>query len=234
MRRRSDEGTLDPSLSDRRGSKELSPRLDALVEERAQFVRLHALVRSEVRAACRRAALSLDLVDDLAQEVWFKTCRMLSGGAEGGPRDLPAWLQGIARHTVIDYAREARRISSHEIPIASTEWFRNSREGQRDVLRWLRDRIAVDVDDPARCAMAHEATCVLAQIVSQMPQQQRDVLLSKVIEGETLAAIARRRGTTESQVRRAFAEAIEDLRRFMRWADSPPIEPGEGTPLNGQ
>ncbi|MEM6568486.1 MAG: sigma-70 family RNA polymerase sigma factor, partial [Planctomycetota bacterium] len=129
--------------------------------------------------------------DDLVQQTWARAI------ASGAPRDgLGAWLR-----------RALERIARH------------GRRG--DVRRSERERIAArgvqDRDDDA-LSESFELQQKLAQLVDELPEPQRTLVLLRYYEGLTAAEISRRRGAPAATVRSQLARARATLRD--RWVEA--------------
>lgn len=209
----------------RRVEEEVGRRRDGTIAD--AIAKTAPFVNRVVRASCARIGVCIRETQDLTQEVLAKALSSIS--ALDASRPLRPWMRGIALHTVSRVARKERARLGHERLVASPLWFVEGRELPGVALRRLWEALASFDDEPRRHAMNAEATCVLSHIVAQMPDRQRDVLLSKVVEGETLATIAKRRGVGVATVHRDLTQAFEDLRQLMRWADVPP----DGVAHNG-
>jgi RNA polymerase sigma-70 factor (ECF subfamily) len=157
-----------------------------------------AIIRPLVVRYCRarlgrmdRSAVS---ADDVAQEVCLAVLTALPGYRVQG-RPFLAFVYGIASHKVIDAHRAATR---------------NRAEPVADVP----DAIEV-ADGPEQRALRIELTGEMAQLLDQLPEKQREILLLRVVVGfsaeETAAAV----GSTPGAVRVAQHRALARLRKSM-------------------
>lgn len=141
----------------------------------------------------RRFFLGLDFdsnaADDLVQETWLRLHRALHSYRPGAPA-LP-WIYAIARHTRLDNLRKRLRVRQNEIAM--------------DVL----PEIAWSPGEP-------EEPVPLAQLLAELPESQREVLLMTKLQGLSLEEAARATGSTVGAVKQKVFRAYEKIRELSR------------------
>jgi RNA polymerase sigma-70 factor (ECF subfamily) len=157
-----------------------------------------AIIRPLVVRYCRarlgrmdRSAVS---ADDVAQEVCLAVLTALPGYRVQG-RPFLAFVYGIASHKVIDAHRAATR---------------NRAEPVADVP----DSVEV-ADGPEQRALRIELTGEMAQLLDQLPDKQREILLLRVVVGLSAEETADAVGSTPGAVRVAQHRALARLRKSM-------------------
>jgi RNA polymerase sigma-70 factor (ECF subfamily) len=129
-----------------------------------------------------------DAAEDLVQDVFLDAWRGLE--RYRGDAALTAWLLGIARHKVQDYYRKAlRTVELPDDPGAASE--------HPEFERALADR-----QQEAR----------IQQVLAELPETYRVVLLWRYWDGQSGAQIAAAIGRTEKAVERLLARAREQFR----------------------
>ena len=170
----------------------------AMTGEASAIGRVLAIIRPLVVRYCRarlgrmdRSAVS---ADDVAQEVCLAVLTALPGYRVQG-RPFLAFVYGIASHKVIDAHRAATR---------------NRAEPVADVP----DSIEV-ADGPEQRALRIELTGEMAQLLDQLPDKQREILLLRVVVGLSAEETADAVGSTPGAVRVAQHRALARLRKSM-------------------
>ena len=138
-----------------------------------------------------------DVVDDLVQEVFLAAWDNLDSFR--GTSSLRNWMLGIARHKVeAHYRKELRRHLSFD--------------SDDDLLPEVAEQPSLDTElDRKR---ARSAT---REILSEMPEAYRLLLLWRYWEKRSLADISETLGKTEKAIERALARARREFKR--RWDD---------------
>jgi RNA polymerase sigma factor (sigma-70 family) len=106
-----------------------------------------------------------------------------------------AWLFSIAHHKLADFRRTGsaetrmrRRLGMERVPVG---------EEDAEMIRWLGDEAA-------------------AQILEELPADQREAIRAHVLEDRDYAEIARSESTSEAAVRQRVSRGLRVLRGRMR------------------
>ena len=146
--------------------------------------RLH---RTEIYRYLRRRTKSSDQAEELTQQVFADAALTLSR-MDASPASLVGLLYTIARRRFADEAR------------------RNGHRGERVPLE------AIDDELPAPeygSNLAH----AIREAIAQLPDEQRQVVCLKLIEGCSFAEIASLTGATEAAAKMRFQRGLAAVRR---------------------
>src|SRR5438477_9342941 len=69
---------------------------------------------------------------------------------------------------------------------------------------------------PSQQAMRREQSVILAEALSRLPEEFRDVLIFRHLEGLSFPEVARRLGRTVDSVKKLWPRALASLRRLLR------------------
>lgn len=137
----------------------------------------------------RRRSATHEDAEDLAQLVFADAAARLRQLEQGGPPVL-AWLYTVARRRLIDAARQAGR----------------GPEGLATL-----DEARAHAVEPA-LEYGERLAGVIAAALAQLPDGQRQVVVSKLLEGRSFAEIAARQGLTEAAAKMRFSRGLEAVR----------------------
>ena len=129
--------------------------------------------------------------EDIASDTWLEVTRRLDRFT-GGERDFRGWLFTIARHRLIDARRRAAR--HRTAPVA-----------------WLPERPGAD--DPAADVLAGLSTEASIRLVSQLPPEQAEAVLLRVMAGLDTEQVARIMGKQPGNVRVLSHRGLRSLAR---------------------
>lgn len=129
--------------------------------------------------------------DDVAAETWVQVLRGLAKFT-GDESKWRAWLFTTARRRVLDAARHRARHPAEPLD---------------DIAAWEEPRAA----DAAEVAMDNLATGRAIALVRQLPQQQADVIMLRVVAGLETEEVARILGRSPGAVRVAAHRGLKKL-----------------------
>ncbi len=152
------------------------------------------LVLRYCRGRLGRSDRSSVSADDVAQEVLLAVLTALPTYRVQG-RPFLAFVYGIAAHKVIDAHRAATRNRS-------------------DSVAEVPDTVVVS-DGPEHRALQVEFATQMAQLLDQLPDKQREILVLRVVVGLSAEETAEAVGSTPGAVRVAQHRALARLRRSM-------------------
>lgn len=151
---------------------------------------------------------------DLVQETFLEAQHDF-GQFQGRTRDdLLAWLRGILLHNLADFNRRFRSTAARQIA--------QERDLDAPEIRELHQKLVADTPGPPERAAAAEEIERLRQKVVALPEDYRQVLMLRHVEGRSFPEIARMMGRSTGAVQKLWFRAVEVLRQEMR----PPHEPG--------
>jgi RNA polymerase sigma-70 factor, ECF subfamily len=146
---------------------------------------------SDVYRFLRRRSHSAGEAEELAQAVFADAVSGLERLRPDGPPVL-AWLYTVARRRAIDHARRNERTARTLARIDATR--------------------AVAVEPGYGPSVAEALRAALASL----PEQQRQVVVMKLLEDRTFAEIAARVGASEAACKMRFARGLEAVREDLR------------------
>jgi RNA polymerase sigma-70 factor (ECF subfamily) len=192
--------------------------LAGLARRYREFVRL--LVRARCGGQLRARVDSSDLV----QETLLRAAQNIGqfrGDCEGEWR---AWLARIAEREVVHQLRHhlgaARRAVSRERPLSPPS---SSAGGSRLEQWWARSQ-----SSPSQAAMRQERVLLLVAALGRLPDDYREVLVLRHLEGLDFPEVARRLERSPGAARVLWTRALKRLREEL------PRDPaGEGRDAHG-
>jgi RNA polymerase sigma-70 factor (ECF subfamily) len=134
-------------------------------------------------------AVSRRYADDLVQETWLRIHAARRTHRPGEPV-LP-WIYAIARHVRVDSYRKARRVESREQQVETLPEY--AMRGQQAATR------LPDLDE----------------LLSSLPQSQRDVIVMLKVSGMSLEEVARATSSSVGSVKQKAHRAYEKLRELL-------------------
>lgn len=144
---------------------------------------------------------------DVVQQVLLEAVRdfpQFRGGTEG---EFTAWLRKILAHVLAHefrrYGGTQKRDVTQEVSLDQTL--------QRSSLR-LNEILAASISSPSHQAARHEQELVLADVLSRLPEDYRDVIILRNLEGLSHEEVASRLGRNVGAVRMLWVRALARLR----------------------
>ena len=137
---------------------------------------------------------SQQLAEDLTSETFVRGLRAIQRFSWQG-KDFGAWLTTIARNLIADHYKSSRsrlEIVSDSVP-----------EGSRTV------------DSPEQDVMALISNELLFEAVNSLPPEQRECILMRFIQGQSIAETAAALGRSEGAVKQLQLRAVRALAKSM-------------------
>ena len=150
--------------------------------ERA-FVRRY----QEIYRFVRRRTVTEGDAEDLTQEVFAEAARVLGPLAAEAPPNL-AWLYTVARRRLIDATR---------------------RDGRRRVRR---SEAVLELVPTSASEYGPAVARALVAAMAELPRSQREVVVRKVLQGQSFAEIAAALNASEAACKMRFARGLEAMR----------------------
>ena len=158
---------------------------------------------------CQMLSLDKDKARDLAQQAWCRVLRARHTLKPGG--NFPALLTTIATNLWRDSRRASRRagpLAEHRL--ASLEAAFPTEEGESSMLvDTLPDLNALRADEQRLLALD------IDQALEQLTPLLRDVLVSRLLDGESCAEIGRRYERTEQTISAWVRQAVREMRHHL-------------------
>jgi RNA polymerase sigma-70 factor (ECF subfamily) len=147
--------------------------------------------------------------DDVLQETFLEAYRSLDKFKDQGRGSFNRWLLSVAENRIRDlhrYHTAQKRDPGRERPGGAAT----------DEEEALLGRLAASGTSPSSGARRKELVGRMIEIIPQLPEAQRDVLVQRALEERTLKEIAQRRGERPSSVQAHYAQALQSLKERMR------------------
>jgi RNA polymerase sigma-70 factor (ECF subfamily) len=161
-------------------------------------------------ARCQLLALNYQKANDLAQEAWRRVLRARTTLKPGG--NFPAFLTTVATNIWRDSNRSARRagpLAEHRMASLDATFENDDGETTR-----LADTV------PDLSALNEEQKRVLAididEALNRLTPTMRDILVSRLLAGESCAEIGRRYKRTEQTISAWVRAAIREIKQHLR------------------
>jgi RNA polymerase sigma-70 factor (ECF subfamily) len=139
--------------------------------------------------------------EDLNQETWLAAIDSIK---DFDPQrgDLKSWVFGIARNKAIQHLRRAYRDRATEhVSLPADEPLDNSASAAL----------------PSTVLETNERAALIQAALVTLPQERRDVLHCKYVEGHSVKQIAKKFGKTPKAVESMLSRARDELRDLLQW-----------------
>jgi len=176
-----------------------SEALGQLLEQYRHYLRL--LAQSQVG---RNLRVRLD-PSDLVQETLLEAQRDFQKFAGSGEAELTAWLRRILVRNLADQLKHhhsQKRDYQREQPLEV-------------LVEQAHAALAAPLSTPSAHLARREQAVVLAQALTQLPPDYREVITLRHLEGKSFDAIAGKMGRTSGAVRMLWMRALERLGGLM-------------------
>lgn len=164
---------------------------------------LHLLARLEID---RRFQGKFD-ASDVVQQTLLEACRDLPRFRGGTEPELLAWLRQVLAHVMAHeirrYAGTQQRDVGREVSLEQSL----AQSSQR-----LGDLLAAAGSSPSQQAVRHEQEVLLADLLARLPDDHREVILLRNLEGLSHDEVAERMGRSPGAVRMLWVRALAGLR----------------------
>ena len=150
---------------------------------------------------------------DVVQDTFFEAHRDFAQFRGKSTGEFVAWLRRIVvnnilrvveQHVLAEKRDVRREVSLEEI----------GRRLEQSTVR-LETLLAEEADSPSRCATRHENEIILADALTELPADYREVIVLRHIEGLPFEEVARRMDRTAGAVRMLWLRALKKLRETM-------------------
>jgi RNA polymerase sigma-70 factor (ECF subfamily) len=145
---------------------------------------------------------------DVVQDTYFQAVRRLHAYRPDGEDAVLRWLLTIARNSLTDLVRSQRarkrdggRVSPEDASITS-----------------LLAHLPASRRSPSQSAAAHELVALLERSIAQLPDDYRNAVTLRHIEGLDVATTARRMNRTPGAIHMLCSRALQSLREDMRFS----------------
>jgi RNA polymerase sigma-70 factor, ECF subfamily len=178
--------------------------LGQLLERYRNYMGL--LVRLQIG---RRLRTKVD-IEDLLQEIWLEIHRKIALFRGRSEREFLTWVRRVigailanqVRHYLGTKCRDLRleRALADEVDQSS---------------RALDESLVAAQSSPSQQAVRREQAVLLADALQDLPEDYREVIILRQLEGLSFPDMARRMGRTEDSVKNVWLRALARLRRAL-------------------
>jgi RNA polymerase sigma-70 factor (ECF subfamily) len=144
---------------------------------------------------------------DVVQQTLLEACRAFPQFRGGTEAEFLAWLRQILAHVLAHEVRRYRGTQGRDL----------DREiSLEQALAWssqrLGDVLAAPGSSPSQQAARHELEVLLADALTRLPKDYREVIILRHLEGLSHEEVARRMGRSAGAVRVLWVRALAHLR----------------------
>jgi RNA polymerase sigma-70 factor (ECF subfamily) len=153
---------------------------------------------------------------DIVQQTLLEACRDLRQFRGRTEAELLAWLRQILAHVLAHevrrYCGTQQRDLGREVSLEQSLAASSQRLG---------DLLAASTPSPSQRAVQHEQEMRLADALSQLPGDYREVIVLRNLEGFSHEEVARRMGRSVAAVRMLWVRALARLRQTIETVGAP-------------
>jgi RNA polymerase sigma-70 factor (ECF subfamily) len=194
---------LSPALLIERARAGDQDALGRVLEEYRAYLRL--LARPRVGYDLRVRVDASDVVQDTLLEAQ-RDFRQFQGGSEG---ELAAWLRRILARNLVDQVKHhqsQRRDFHRDQPLES-------------LVEQSHAALAATLSTPSAHARQREQAVVLANAIALLPEEYRQVITLRHVEGRSFQEVAQQMDRSPGAVRMLWMRAIERLGHLVESGD---------------
>jgi len=147
--------------------------------------------------------------EDLTSEVFLKMVEGIHQVKATNEAGFAAWLLQVARITVADYYRK-REKQPTPVSLEATLWEDDGMSDKSDVIA-----ASDPTSDPVQWSEAREQWSTVVGAINLLTEEQRQVLISRLILGYDLATVARLLGKKANAIKALQFRALQSLGRLL-------------------
>ena len=151
--------------------------------------------------------------EDVVQDAMIEGLCNDSGVSFDSPDNVWRWIALIARHRLIKRIQEQRALKRG----GRLERIHQGEDQHGNIIGMLSD-LAVHQHTPSRSVARRELVLILKSSLDRMPQNYREAVRLRYIEGLSFKQAARRLGGTEESTRKLCVRGLDVLRQDLRSA----------------
>jgi len=195
---------IDPQLLLQRARNADEVALGQLLESYAQYLELLARVQIG-----RRLQGKVD-AGDIVQETFLEAHRQFGRFRGTSEAELVAWLRRILGGQLALTMRRFLGTKGRDITLE------RQLAGQIDQSSQALDRgLVASWSTPSQHASRREQAVLLAEALSLLPEDYREVIILRHLENLTFAEVAQRMSRSEDSVQKLWVRALANLRRSL-------------------
>lgn len=178
--------------------------LGRLLEHYRPYLSLIARLKSD--AQLRRKIDDSDLVQDTCLSA-HRDFAQFRGGTE---KEFTTWLREIMAHAAANLARDHQR-QKRDIRNERQLYTLLSQSSQI-----LERALATTDSSPSLRAERRERAVLLANALDELPDDYREVIVLRELEGKSLSEVAEAMGRTPNAIQKLWARAVVELRTHLQ------------------
>jgi RNA polymerase sigma-70 factor (ECF subfamily) len=178
--------------------------LGRLLERYRNYMGL--LVRLQVGRRLRR---KVD-VEDLLQEVWLEIHRKIVTFRGSSEREFLMWVRRMIGSILANQVRHFLGTKCRDLRLE-----RALVDELDESSRALNQSLIAPQSTPSQQAVRREQAVILADALQGLPEDYREVIILRQLEGLSFPDVARRLGRTEDSVKNVWLRALARLRRTL-------------------
>ena len=186
-----------------------SPAQGDLLRRFEPWLRLLARIQCESRFQAKFDA------SDIVQQTLLEAVRALPQFRGSTEAELTAWLRQILAHALAHEIRRHHGAQKRDITLEVSLDAELAQSSQR-----LGAMLAESGPSPSQQAAQRELDVLLAEVLSRLPDDYREVLILRHLDGLSHDDIAQRMNRTAGAVRMLWTRALIALRQELRWSES--------------
>jgi RNA polymerase sigma-70 factor (ECF subfamily) len=198
--------TTDPSHEEllRQAKEGHGPALGKLLES----YRAYMLCLTRVQIG-RRLQGKVD-ASDVVQEACLGAYRDFPQFRGSTEKELLGWLRGILASLLANLVRHYQGTKARDVRLERQLALELDQSSQA-----LDRGLAAPQSSPSQQASRREQSVVLAEALSRLPDEHRELLLLRHLEGLSFPVVAERLGRTIDSVKKQWPRALASLRRVL-------------------
>jgi RNA polymerase sigma-70 factor, ECF subfamily len=198
---RDDRSEFDPDLLLDLAKTGDGQALGRLLERYRNYVGL--LVRLQVG---RRLRTKVD-IEDLLQEISLEIHRKISQFRGRSEREFLTWMRRLIGSILANQVRHYLGTKSRDARLE-----RALVDDLDQSSRALNEGLIASQSSPSQQAVRREQAVLLADALNELPEDYREVIILRQLEGLSFPDVARRTGRTEDSVKNVWLRALARLR----------------------
>ena len=147
--------------------------------------------------------------EDLTSEVFLKMVEGIHQIKANNEAGFAAWLLQVARITVADYYRK-REKQPTPVSLEATLWEDDGMSDKSDVIA-----ASDPTSDPVQWSEAREQWSTVVGAINMLTEEQRQVLISRLILGYDVATVAQIMGKNANAIKALQFRALQSLGRLL-------------------
>src|ERR1700722_7175602 len=178
--------------------------LGRLLERYRNYMGL--LVRLQIG---RRLRSKVD-IEDLLQEIWLEIHRKIGLFRGGSEREFLSWARRLIGSILANQVRHYIGTKSRDLRLE-----RALADELDQSSRALDESLIATHSSPSQQAVRREQAVLLADALQDLPEDYREVIILRQLEGLSFPDVARRMSRTEDSVKKVWLRALSRLRRAL-------------------